>query len=259
MYTTTSADGTRIAYEQAGSGAPVVFVTGAFNDRTTCAPLAKLLEDRFTVVTYDRRGKGDSGDTAPYAVEREIEDLAAVIAAVDGGPANVFGFSSGAVLALKAAVAGAAIRSLALYEAPYRVGADVATADMPDRLAGLVAAGRRGDAVELFQTEVVGLPAELVAGLRNAPFRPALEAMAPTLAYETTITGPAAPTAAELAAVAVPAVVLNGAKAWGPMEEWAIALAGALPHGRHVRLSGGENHDIDPEATAPVIGKHFAA
>ncbi|HYU85950.1 MAG TPA: alpha/beta fold hydrolase [Kribbellaceae bacterium] len=93
-------------------------MTGAFNDRRTCAPLAKLLEDRFTVVTYDRRGKGDSGDTAPYAVEREIEDLAAVIAAVDGGPANVFGFSSGAVLALKAAVARAAIRSLALYEAP---------------------------------------------------------------------------------------------------------------------------------------------
>src|SRR6266545_989385 len=181
MHTTTSADGTSIAYERAGSGESIVFVAGAFNDRTTLAPLAKELEDRFTVITYDRRGRGDSGDTAPYAVEREIEDLDAVIAAA-GGSAYVFGFSR-----------GSAITGLALYEPPLEPGAGPVGADFPDRIAALVRDGRRGDAVELFQREAVGLPPEMIAGIRQMPFWPALEAAAHTLVYDTTITGPAAP------------------------------------------------------------------
>src|SRR5919199_3454838 len=110
-----SEDGTAIAFERGGEGPPIILVLGAFNDRATGAPLAAALQDRFSVVTYDRRGRGDSGDTPPYAVEREVEDLEAVIAAA-GGSAHVYGTSSGAVLALEAASQGAAIESLALYE-----------------------------------------------------------------------------------------------------------------------------------------------
>jgi len=258
MHTTTSADGTSIAYERAGSGEPIVFVAGAFNDRTTLAPLAKELEDRFTVITYDRRGRGDSGDTAPYAVEREIEDLDAVIAAA-GGSAYVFGFSSGAVIALKAAARGSAITGLALYEPPLEPGAGPVGADFPNRIAALVRDGRRGDAVELFQREAVGLPPEMIAGIRQMPFWPALEAAAHTLVYDTTITGPAAPTPQDLARVTVPVVVMNGASTIGDAEKWAIATAAALPNGRHQRMSAGENHTIDPAAAAPVVAEAFAA
>jgi pimeloyl-ACP methyl ester carboxylesterase len=258
MHTTTSADGTRIAYELAGAGDPVVFVTGAFNDRTTCAPLAAELRDRFTVITYDRRGRGDSADTLPYSVERELDDLDALIA-VAGGSANVFGFSSGAVLALLAAARGSAINRLALYEAPIRPGWAPASQELVDRLAALIAAGRRGDAVALFQTDGIGLPAETVAELRGAPFWPALEAMAHTAVYDATITGPAAPAAADLTRVKMPTIVLNGATTWGPMEQWQRAIADALPDARHQRLSGGENHTIDPPATAVAVAEHFGA
>jgi len=160
-------------------------VVGAFNDRATGAPLARFLEPHFTVFNYDRRGRGDSGDTAPYALEREIEDLDALIAQA-GGSASVFGYSSGAILALRAAAQGLAIPQLALYEPPPTGGK---AGNLAARLTELISAGRRGDAVELFQTEGVGIPAAVVAQMRNAPFRPALEKMAHTLVYESLILG----------------------------------------------------------------------
>src|SRR6266446_6916429 len=118
MNRVTSKDGTRIAFDQSGKGPAIILVVGAFNDRFTGAPLRHLLEPHFTVFNYDRRGRGNSGDTAPYAVEREIEDLEALITEA-GGSADVFGYSSGAVLALKAAAAGLAISRLALYDPPF--------------------------------------------------------------------------------------------------------------------------------------------
>jgi hypothetical protein len=115
-----SKDGTSVAFEKSGIGPALIFVVGAFNDRTSAMPLVKQLKERFTVYNYDRRGRGDSGDTMPYAVEREIEDLEALIAEA-GGSANVFGYSSEAALSLMAAAAGAAIKKLALYDLPMMV------------------------------------------------------------------------------------------------------------------------------------------
>jgi pimeloyl-ACP methyl ester carboxylesterase len=254
VHTVTSHDGTTIAYDRTGAGAPVVLVVGAFNDRGTGAPLAAALADRFTVFAYDRRGRGDSGDTMPYAVDREVEDLAAVVAAA-GGSAAVFGYSSGAVLALKAAQLGLPITRLALYDTPLRLdGPGDGPADgagLAEELDELVSAGRRGEAVELFQTAAVGIPAEVVAKLRAAPFRPALEAMAHTTVYDVTITGdPAVP--AGLAALPVPTLAIAG----GDGPEWMVrtarAIAEAVPDGQY-RILAGQTHDIVPAAVAPVL------
>ncbi len=163
-----SKDGTAIAFDRSGEGPPIILVVGAFNDRSTGAPLAKLLEAHFTVFTYDRRGRGESGDTAPYAVDREVEDLEALIVEA-GGSASVFGYSSGATLSLKAAARGLAITKLALYEPPLIVDdrRPRPPEDLAAQLTELVSSGRRGDAVELFQTKGVGIPVEVVAQLRQ--------------------------------------------------------------------------------------------
>ena len=167
----TSHDGTPIAFERSGNGPPVILVLGAFNDRSSGAPLAASLAQRFTVLNYDRRGRGESGDTPPYAVEREIEDLDTLISAA-GGSACVFVHSSGATLALQAAARGLAITRLALHEPPIVVGDERPRppADLAARLAAWVATGQRGEAVELFQTAGVGIPIEVVARMRTAPF-----------------------------------------------------------------------------------------
>ncbi len=216
------------------------------------------LASRFTVLTYDRRGRGDSGDTAPYAVEREVEDLEALIVQA-GGSASVFGCSSGAVLALKAAARGLAITKLALYEPPLIVddSRPRPPADLAAQLAELISAGRRGDAVELFQTKGVGIPADVVAQLRHAPFRPALEAMAHTLVYETTILGDQSVPTELAASVTIPTLVIDGGDGPASMRQGAQALADALPDARHRTLKG-QTHDIVPEVVAPVLDEFFS-
>jgi hypothetical protein len=176
MKTITSADGTPIAFDVLGAGPPVILAAGAFNTRATTEPLAGALQDRFTVLNCDRRGRGDSGETLPYAVEREIEDVHAVIAAA-GRSAALFGYSSGATLALTAAAHGLAVTKLVLYDPPFLVddSRPPLPADLPDQLAALIADDRRGDAVELFQKLVIGIPDEIVAQMRHAPF-PRLDA-----------------------------------------------------------------------------------
>ncbi len=144
MQQITSKDGTTIAFDQSGTGPAIILVVGAFNDRATTAPLARVLERHFTVFNYDRRGRGESGDTEPYAIEREIEDIDALIAQ-SGGAASIFGYSSGAILALRAAAHGLNIPRLALYEPPP-TGARAG--QLAPQLTELIAAGRRGDAVE---------------------------------------------------------------------------------------------------------------
>ncbi|WP_438028642.1 alpha/beta fold hydrolase [Sorangium sp. So ce233] len=245
MKKTTSRDGTTIAFDQTGQGAPVILVLGAFNDRTTGVPLAAYLARRFTVLAYDRRGRGDSGDAATYAIDREVEDLDAVIQAA-GGAAAVFGYSSGALLALAAAARGLAITRLALYDAPPGQPAEHAQA-----LASLVAAGRRGDAVEYFQRRMVGIPDEVVAQLRHAPFRPALEAMAHTLVYDATIVADGRITAA-LAEVRQPALAIAGGAGAPVMRQVAVTLAAQLPGGRAVTIEGA-THDIAPALLVPVL------
>ncbi len=261
MKTVVSADGTKIAFDQTGEGPPVILVVGAFNDRATGAPLAKALESRFTVLNFDRRGRGASGDTQPYAIEREVEDLDALIREV-GGAARVFGYSSGGNLALEAAARGLNITKLALYEAPFMVGDDDSRPrppkDMARQLAKLVASGRRGDAVELFQTEMVGIPEQVVVQMRNAPFRPGLEATAHTLVYEATIVGDLTLPTAQLKSIKAPTLVIYGGASPAFMGTGAKALAKALPEA-HVRSLEGQSHDMAPAALAPVLLEFFGA
>ena len=192
MNTVASADGTTIAYDATGAGPPLVLVVGAFCDRHTTRSLTKVLAPDFTVYEYDRRGRGESGDTAPYAVEREVEDLAAVAGAAGGAP-NVFGHSSGAILALEAAARGVPMARLVAYEPPYIIGDTRPRpgSDVADRLSALVSDGRRGDAAKLFLTEAVGMPAEVVSMIEGSPDWAGMTALAHTLAYDVTTCGPA--------------------------------------------------------------------
>ena len=259
MDTVASADGTTIAFDRYGDGPPVIMAVAAFNTRSATEPLARALAPQFTVLNYDRRGRGDSDDTAPYAVDREIDDLSALITAA-GGSAAVFGHSSGATLALKAAAAGLPVTKLVLYEPPFRTDDSHPglPADFPAKLAGLVSAGRRGDAVELYQTQAVGIPEEVVVQLRHAPFRPGLEAIAHTLAYDAAIIGDLSLPGGLLATITGPALVITGENSPPFLRNAARAAAAALPGG-HLATLPGQTHDINPDATAPVMAAFLAS
>ena len=254
-----STDGTRIAFERFGSGPALVMAAGAFADRSATEPLGRVLAERAEIFNYDRRGRGESDDTAPYAVEREIEDLDAVIAAA-GGIASVFGYSSGANLVLKAAAAGSAISRLILYEPPFNPdeGYPTLPPDLEARLRALVEADDRGGAVELYQRVAVGMPEEVVVGMRSAPFRAGMEAIAHTLAYDAAVVGNRRLPTGTLAAIAAPALVIRGEQTAPFMRDAAAAVAAALPAGQLVTLPG-QGHAIDPDATAAVIGDFLAA
>lgn len=255
--TTLSSDGTRIAFERFGDGAPIIFVVGAFNERSTAEPLARCLAAQFSTLIYDRRGRGDSSDTLPYSVEREIDDLAALINVV-GGSSGVFGYSSGAMLALQSAAAGLRIDRLALYDAPYLAEGASRQVDHVATLSQLIAAGKRGEAVEYFQQDVIGIPAEIVAQFRDAPFRAALERIAHTLVYEATILGDGSLPSAEVAArITMPALAVAGGGGSPMMPRAAEALARLLPNGRAVVLAG-QTHDMQPLALGPELMRFFA-
>ncbi len=260
MVNVVSKDGTRIGFDQSGAGAPVILVSGGSVDRLSNAPLAALLSGHFTVFNYDRRGRGISGDTAPYAVEREIEDIAAVIGAA-GGSAFLYGTSSGASLALEAAASGGlAIKKLALWEAPYIVGDSRPRppADTAKIYTDLVAAGRRGDAAEYFMAKVVGMPPEFVASARTQPWWPAQEALAHTLAYDATIMGDYSLPSARAAAVKTPTLVLAGGADMPWMRDTATALARVIP-GAQIRFLDGQGHNVSPDVLAPALTEFFNA
>ncbi len=264
MGTVVSADGTRIRFDAWGQGRPFIVVDGATAHQAV-APLAAdvgaLLQDEFRVYGYDRRGRGQSGDTAPYQVRREVEDLAALIEDA-GAPALVCGVSSGAVLALDAGAAGLPISGLALFEPPFVVddSRPPAPADYVQRLDESVAAGRPGDAVELFLTAAVGMPAEYVVGIRDSPYWPALEAVAHTIAYDGRIMGSTmsgAPLPADRwAAMTVPTLVLHGRDTAPWLITAAQALADLLPTASLQPVEGA-NHDVAAEVLAPVL-REFA-
>ena len=259
---TTSADGTQIAYWSIGSGPPLVFVVGAFNDHTTGSELAVALSFGFTVITYDRRGRGASGDAAAYAVEREIEDLAAIIEA-EGGMAAALGFSSGAALILMAAAQGVPLTRLVPFEVPWIVGDSRPRppTDIGDHLRALVEAGKRGEAVEAFQRDCVGIPEDVIVQLRGAPFREALEAMAHTLVYEARIMGEFTVPDGLLPRVGQPTLVLHGGKSPAWMAATAAFVAEALPDG-HVEAVSDIGHDLAPALAPPVaafLGRQLRA
>ncbi|MEJ7596342.1 MAG: alpha/beta fold hydrolase [Kofleriaceae bacterium] len=245
-----------IAFDKLGTGSPVILVLGAFNTRAAGAPLAAALAANHTVLNYDRRGRGESGDEAPYAVQREIEDLDTLVGRV-GGAAAVFGFSSGAALALAAAAHGIAITRLALFDLPLTVGPPVNQVDHAAALDELVRAGRRGDAVEYFQRALVGLPEPVIAKLRHAPFRPGLEAMAHTLVYEAAILGDHLLSLEQARRVRIPTLAIAAGAAPPFMRETAEALARAVPDGR-VLVIEGATHDLVPEVLAPPLLRFYA-
>jgi len=254
-----SLDGTRIAYEQVGSGPPVILIAGAFCDRHARAsgtPLAALLRG-VTAYSYDRRGRGDSTDTAPWSIEREVEDLAALITRA-GGRASLYGMSSGAVLALEAAARGLAIERIALYEPPVAISAaeHARPVTFADELAQLCAAGKKGDAAALFLTKAVGVPEAQVANMRRAPMWSSLERIASTLEYDARITADPRHAIALAPSVQVRTLVLGGSESPRWLRDGLAALATALPN-REFRLLAGQTHDVAPEVLAPALSDFF--
>ncbi len=258
MKKVTSQDGTSIAFDQLGEGPAVILVCGGSTDRSANASLAALLAPHFTVFNYDRRGRGDSGDTAPYAVKREVEDIQAVIKEA-GGSAFLYGTSSGAALALETAASLPTIKKLALWEPPYivddsrpRPPADTATI-----YTELVADGRRGDAVEFFMAKVVGLPPEFVAYAHTQPWWPSQEALAHTLAYDATVMGDYSLPTERARSVTVPTLVMAGGASWGWMHNTAQTLTNTLPNGQ-LRTLEGQEHNVNPAAMATVLKEFFS-
>jgi pimeloyl-ACP methyl ester carboxylesterase len=260
MATTRSKDGTRIAYSRAGKGPAVIFVDGALCYRASgpSGPVAELLKEHCTVFTYDRRGRDESGNTLPYAVEREVEDIAALLSEA-GGRATLFGVSSGAVLSLEAANCLSGVTKLALYEAPFIV--DDSHAPIPaDFLTGLeeaVASDRRGDAVKMF-LRLVGVPAFGVAMMRIMPVWKKLTAVAHTLPYDIRIVEPnqhGRPLpAARWGKVTMPTLVLDGGKSPEYMRNGMRALAGVLSSATYRTLPG-QTHMVNAKVVVPVVAE----
>ena len=256
-----SRDGTTIAYDRLGGEGPsVILVDGAFCSRLfgPMPKLAPLLARDFTVFMYDRRGRGASGDTAPYAVEREIDDLDALIREA-GGSACVYAISSGAALALEAATSGLGIKQLALYEPPFMVGtpAHRPPADHHARLVRLIAEGRRGDAVKFYMKDVIGMPGWLVTVFRFLPMWSKLKAIAPSLQYDSAIMGDFALPARRAAALKVPTLVISGDKSMPVLREAAQRLSEVIP-GARLRTLPGQTHNVAAAALAPVLKEFFA-
>jgi len=264
MSTTRSKDGTRIAFEQSGKGPALILVDGALCYRANgpSRPLAALLAEHFTVFIYDRRGRGESGDTAPYAMAREVEDIDALIKAA-GGAAFVYGVSSGAALALAAANRGLAIRKVALYEAPFIV--DNSRSPLPEdflaRLNEAIGSGRRGDAVKLF-LKFVGVPGIFITLMRFMPVWSKLTAVAHTLPYDITVvkdhqTGrPLSPS--DWPGATVPTLAMDGGKSPAWMRNAMRTLADVLPNATYRTLDG-QTHMVKADAHVPALVEFFTS
>ena len=258
-----SKDGTPIAFEMVGSGPAIVMVTGAITFRAidpSAASLANLLAKDFTVINYDRRGRGESGDTPPYTVEREIQDLEALIDEV-GGSAFVNGISSGGALTLWAAgnLGPDKIKKVVVYEPPFAVGDHPGLPkDFVEKINMAVAENRRGDALELFMTVAVGMPAEAVKPMHQEPTLGALESIAHTIAYDGTIIGDSSLPIERLTKVTVPALVMAGGASPNWLLKAAEATAKALPQSEYRTLKD-QTHNIDVKVLAPELEEFFKA
>lgn len=246
--TARSADGTKIAYERTGVGPVVILVGGALNNRHSADALVPHLAERFSIVAFDRRGRGDSTDTSPYAPAREVEDLKALIDAV-GGSAMVYGHSSGAVLALEAAADGAAITRLVVYEPPYLTGNAETGSAMAREIETALDAGDRGTAVEIF-IRGTGIPFD--PAMKTQPWFVAMEAVAHTTPYDLALVGDSSVPVDRLAKITAPTLGLYG----GSSPEWAAAsiaaVVGAIP-GATRKVLDGQTHSTNPAVLAPVL------
>jgi hypothetical protein len=263
MQTVTSKDGTTIAYDRLGDGPPVILVTGAMCARDTNAELAERLSESLTVINYDRRGRGDSGDGSPgslVSLDREIEDLAALVAEA-GGSAAFYGISSGGALVLEAAASGLDVTRLAVYEVPYSADEEAQARGRAyaRNVTAAVAEGRGGDAVDLF-LGLVGMPADMIAGMHHAPHWPGMEAIGHTLPYDAAAlgfaTGGLLPED-KLTTITAPALVLDGGESRPWMREMQQRIAKTLPHAEYHTLDG-QTHDVSPAVLAPTLVKFFS-
>ncbi len=258
MKTVVSRDGTRIAYETLGSGSPLILVDGAFGSRAfgPLSLLSQRLAPFFTVYTYDRRGRNDSGDTPPYTIHREIEDISALIQAA-GSPVGVYGISSGAILALEAAAEGVAIRKLAVFEPPYVAeGGRYLPGDAARRVSEMITSGRREEAVEFFLLQMMGVPREVVRRMRREPTWKALESVAHTLPYDIRLVGDGTVPARRLIRIGIPTLVLSGSDSAPDLQKAAREVANVLPRAEH-RILPGQTHDASPEVIAPLLVEFF--
>lgn len=267
MKTATSRDGTTIAYEQLGSGPPLLLVDGAFCSRKfgPMPALAKLLQDRFTVVYYDRRGRGDSGDTQPYSVAKEIDDIKALVATM-GGEAFIYGTSSGAMLAARAVAAGVKARKLAMFEPPLALDGThyPKPADYAEQIKELLRADRRAEAIKLFM-RVVGMPGFAVFIMGLMPMFKGLKAVAHTLPYDFAVLGDTqrgGPLPDELKgalrAVTVPTLVATGGKSADWFKHTARVVSEQFGGEKHTTIVPGQNHNASAKAIAPVLIEFFA-
>ncbi|WP_138442109.1 alpha/beta fold hydrolase [Sinomonas susongensis] len=251
METVTSQDGTVIAFDRSGRGEPLIVVSGASSDRQADAALASALAEHFDVLNYDRRGRGDSTDTLPFAVEREIDDIAALLD-VAGAPPVLVGFSSGAALAARAA-ASLPVRALVMWEPPYPTDEQgiAAAAAYTLELKKRIDDGDHDGAFTLF-LERVGLPAEAIAGMRQSPYWPRGVRLAPTLAYDDAALGGPIP-ADVFGTISVPALVLSGGASPKMLQDGAKAAAAAIPGSAYGSLDG-QTHDVSADLlTAAVV------
>lgn len=263
MQQVTSADGTAIAMHRSGSGRPVVIVGGAFSTAADASALAEaLVAQGFEAVTFDRRARGDSGDTPPYAPHREAEDVVAVIEEL-GGSASLLGHSSGALVALLTAslgagLIGATIEHLFLSEPPMRFGLDEPDAELPHRLQSLVDEGRAGEAVTLFQLEGVGLPPAAVEQIKASPLFEHLTTLAQSTVYDATIAAATSTPTERMLSVTVPTTVLLGAETMPVLERAAPMLAERMPSAELVRVPESKHHALDATATAAIVAARLA-
>jgi pimeloyl-ACP methyl ester carboxylesterase len=259
MPTVKSKDGTSIGYTKTGTGAPIILVDGAMCSRAfgPLPKMAEMLSANFTVYHYDRRGRNESGDTLPYSVDREVEDLEALINDA-GEPVYITGFSSGAALALNAAAKGLNIKKLVLYEAPYVMnqGGHNPPIDTAAQLSQLIAAGKRADAVKFFMKDMVGIPAFVPFIMSLLPVWSKLKAVAHTLPYDAAILqGFTIPTKIA-AAVTIPTLVVNGEKSPVSLRNASQKLAKAIP-GAQLKALKGQTHNVSAKAIVPVLMEYF--
>ncbi|HEY4197265.1 MAG TPA: alpha/beta hydrolase [Mucilaginibacter sp.] len=258
MKTVTSKDGTLIAYDQSGSGFPLILVDGALCSRAfgPMPELAQHLAANFMVINYDRRGRNESGDTKPYTIGREIEDIEALINEV-GGSALVFGISSGAALALAAAASGLNIPKLAVYEPPFMVDEKYQPpADSLDRLKIMIDEDRRGDAVKFFMKDMVGVPAIAVFIMKLMPIFKKLKAVAHTLPYDVTILGDFSLPENMAASVKIPTLISGGDKSQVELQQAVKKLSEVMPDSK-LQILKGQTHNVSAKVIAPILTEFF--
>ena len=256
----TSRDGTLIAYTRMGSGPLLILVNGALGYRgmSFARKASEEFAKHFTIIDYDRRGRGESGDSKPYDVMREVEDLAALVQDAAEEPCYVFAQSSGAALALRAAAEGVPMKALIAYEPPYMVGnpKDRPAADYGKRVAGLIAEGRRDEAVKLFMV-TVGLPRFAVAIMKLFPVWKEMRAVAHTIPYDAAVMGGFDLPAETLASIRIPVVAVAGEKTTPTLKRAVQEVAGIVPGAQH-RVAPNMSHAIKPAALAPLLRDWFA-